>query len=329
MDNKSTLQSIHNDDFEKEVFRLKEFDFKKLLKFKDKFKENYCPACESVEKEYKFEKYGIEYHQCKNCKTLYVSPCPTEEIKKWYLENSESLKYWRNNMPDHVRASRNKVLYNNRVQFIISIANEFNLNFNSVIEIGGGMGELAIALMEKIHIDKYTVVEPQPLDIKSHKIEVIRSTIEAIQLEAEFDLVLAFELLEHIVRPEIFMEKIKLLLKKKGLLIISTPNSAGFDIQVLNAKARAIGYDHVSLFNSNSIKLLLERFGFEILKIVTPGKLDVEMIKKEFEKDNSIVGDNMALKYLLENDNKYNESFQEFLVKNLRSSHMLCVAIKK
>jgi SAM-dependent methyltransferase len=321
------LQDVHKEDFEREVFRLKKIDLDALIS-RGPFMSNKCPACKSPHALPKFDKDGFHYLECDVCQTLFISPVPTDDAKEWYLENSQYLRYWRESMPIEVRESRNKVLYSRRAHSISEVAGKYNTSFRRILEIGGGLGEMSVFLDEELQYEEYLIVEPQPIITPYPKVKIINSTIENLVLNEQVDLVLAYELIEHITDPDILLTKIVSNLVVGGFFILSTPGSAGFDIQVLGEKARAVGYDHVSLYNVKSLKFLLERHGFEIVEISTPGALDVQMVKQAYD-NNDFQTDNIALNFLLENGKTYQESLQEYLRKNLLSSHMICIAKKR
>lgn len=70
-----------------------------------------------------------------------------------------------------------------------------------------------------------------------------------------FDLVISFETIEHIKNPEIFLAEIKRVLKKDGILIISTPNKD----TAPKGKSVHVAY-HVQEFNYQQISNLLDVF---------------------------------------------------------------------
>jgi 2-polyprenyl-3-methyl-5-hydroxy-6-metoxy-1,4-benzoquinol methylase len=320
------LQDVHKEDFEREIFRLKKIDLDALIA-RGPFMVNVCPACKSKDAVHKFDKDGFHYLECDVCQTLFVSPVPTDEAKEWYLENSGYLRYWREQMPAEVRASRNKAVYSKRAQSLAAIADKYQVSFKRILEIGGGMGEMSVFIDQELTYDEYLIVEPQPITSQYPKVKIINSTIENLMLNEQVDLVLAYELIEHITDPDILLNIILSNLVPGGFFILSTPGSGGFDIKVLEEKARAIGYDHVSLYNVNSLKFLLERHGFEIVEISTPGTLDVQMVKQAYDKK-EIRYDNIALNFLMESNEEYRDALQEYLKNNLLSSHLMCIARK-
>lgn len=82
--------------------------------------------------------------------------------------------------------------------------------------------------------------------------------------EKMFDAVVSFETIEHIEMPTIFLENVKRVLKKEGILIISTPNKWG------SIKDHKIDYDYSMLKNH------LERFfNIEDIYVQNSGSMDL------------------------------------------------------
>ncbi len=106
----------------------------------------------------------------------------------------------------------------------------------------------------------------------------------------------------------------------------------GFDFQILKDKTENITPpEHLQYFNPYSIKNTLERIGFKVINVSTPGILDVEIIKRQInEKNFSISDNNMFLSFLYSlGDAKIELSFQNFLQENDLSSHMLIFAERR
>jgi hypothetical protein len=105
------------------------------------------------------------------------------------------------------------------------------------------------------------------------------------------------------------------------------PNGQGFEIEILRERSSSVPFDHVRLYNPTSLDLLLRRHGFVDISIATPGRLDVEMVQREYEKGGIDLRARPELEFMLEAaDNSIRTRFQGFLAATLRSSHMRCVA---
>ena len=53
-----------------------------------------CPACGANAQAPKFEKNGINYVECKQCRTFYVNPRPPSDVLEWFYRGSPNYAYW-------------------------------------------------------------------------------------------------------------------------------------------------------------------------------------------------------------------------------------------
>lgn len=235
---------------------------------------------------------------------------------------------WRERMPKKTKMSRKLLLYRSRVNFIIKQLKKYNVDCKEIIDIGGGNGELAVELASRKLFNRITVLEPQPLTLNRTNIKVFQTQIEDFTTNISFDTVLAFEVLEHLFDPSQFLQKIRKLLNKNGLLILSTPNVDGFETKILREKTPTMWFDHIRLYNTKSIKVLLKNNGFKTLEVSTPGELDVEIVSKIYRTGNLNIDTDYALKFILDKGSTLKQQFQNYLKRNNLSSHMKIVAKK-
>jgi cyclopropane fatty-acyl-phospholipid synthase-like methyltransferase len=228
-----------------------------------------------------------------------------------------------------MKESRKIYLYKKRADFIFEQMAKYNVRGGAMLDVGGGWEEMAECLAEKNLFDSITVVEPQSLEINLPKIKVINAFFEDCKLTEKFNVITSFEVIEQVINPDKFLSKIRDSLNDNGIFIFSTPNINGFETSTLRGLSTSVRFAHVRLYNLKSIKILLERNGFEVLDLQTPGELDVEMVYKRFTDGKLSIENNPALRFLLEDGYIYREQFQAFLQKNLMSSHMKGVAKKK
>lgn len=322
------LEAIHNSSFEDKLQKLLIVDIKELAKRKSNFIKTDCPACFCKKSELSYNLFELSYLRCLKCNTVYLNPCPDENIILWFLENSKALRIWREEMPQKTKNYRKVTLYKERTDYIIKQLKKNKVKFNEAIDIGGGNGELAIELASRNLFKRIVILEPQPLNINIPGVEVIHKQIEKHNSTSRYDAVFAFEVLEHLFNPSRFLSKIKKLLNENGLFIFSTPNVNGYETIILKDKTLTLWFDHIRLYNTYSIKKLLEKNGFEVLEIITPGELDIEIIDKNYRNGIISLDENAALKFILDNGKVYKQKFQNYLQKNNLSSHMKVVARK-
>ncbi len=87
-----------------------------------------------------------------------------------------------------------------------------------------------------------------------------------------FDIITSFEVIEHLSHPMQELHNFNLLLRKNGLLYLTTPNFNSFSRKVQGKNWSVISYpDHLSYFTPATINTALNLSGFKKLEIITTG----------------------------------------------------------
>lgn len=246
-----------------------------------------CPICgsdESIElgtpkqPRKNLQKYIRDNYKiisCKACKFYYVYPkidLTTFELTQFYdTEYFPTLNNW------HFKAR------NRDIKSRLSILKTKNQNkLKNYLDIGCGEG--------------YTLLEATNLGFKTFGIDIADNRIEdAKKLEIcffsgelfeanypdnYFDIIYMDSVLEHLVNPSLYLKEIKRILRLDGIAYIGVPNedslfdkfrSIIFRIKYkgkISAKIKPfLPPFHVSGFNKNSLKLIIEKTGFEIIEM--------------------------------------------------------------
>lgn len=162
-----------------------------------------------------------------------------------------------------------------------------------VLELGSGLGEFAPMLKTKF--SKITCCDGEPTYVK----ELEKKGYNTYQFDFNqkfpfknnrFDLVITLEVIEHLVEPANFIDEIKRILRKKGYLLISTPNISWFGFRFFSLIGRPpfrAGY-HFQFYNFYTFKKLLINNGFSLKKTasITPipllARLVLQLTQKSF-----------------------------------------------
>ncbi len=321
------IKDIHHPGVSQEFDRLTTEDLDRLLDKKDQFVDSGCPACHGMDVESAFEYQRLNYRRCADCELLYISPAPTEEMHLDYVVNSSAMTYWREIANPSMKESR-RPMYQERVNYSKKLFESLQYNPESSLEIGGGNGEFAEELASDSEIRNIVVLEPQQLDLKSNKIEILTGGFDDLNhMERTFDVVFAWELIEHILEPDQFLQLVRKVMAPGAMFLLSTPNEKSVETRKLQTESSNILFDHVRLYNPNAIKRLFERNGFRIVELSTPGLLDVERLETHMRENPGVFDDDPALQFLLNSDETLAKNFQGFLQANLLSSHMRLAAV--
>ena len=303
-----------------------------LLSERENFVSVNCPACDSSDFYKKFIKYGLDYVECNNCFTFYISPRPTEDVLSRFYSKSYNYEYWNKYIFPASEEKRRQKIFVPRVDSVIEYCNKYNIQPNSILEVGSAFGTFCSEMIARNFFKKVVGVEPTPNSAQTCRekgINIIEKPIEQIIFseEEKFDVVVNFEVIEHLFSPKDFIVKCKDLLKKNGVLIITCPNGKGFDISILGNISDAVDHEHLNYFNPESLSNLLKKVGFEILEVKTPGKLDAELVRNKVLEDEFNVDNQPFLKeVLIDKWDSIGEQFQSFLREAGMSSNMWIVA---
>lgn len=293
-----------------------------------------CPACDTSDSALAFDKWTFQYVNCNRCGTLYMSPRPSPAVMASYYSNSENYQYWAKHIFPASEAARREKIHRPWLERVVNYCDRFAVPRGTLLEIGAGFGTFSALAQESGTFRRVVAVEPTPElaeACRTRGVSVINKPIEAIADDIDgADVTVAFETIEHVFEPRIFLTQCAGLLRTGGLLVLSCPNGQGFDIAMLRDVSLAIDPEHVNLFNPRSLSLLVESCGFEVLEVSTPGRLDAEFVRTAILDGKFDVSTNPFLKRVLVDEwERLGWTFQQFLAANGLSSHMWLAARKK
>jgi hypothetical protein len=310
-------------------------EVKRLLIDKGELIDVSCPACNSDKKNRGFKKFGLEYVECRNCKTLYVSPRPTEENIRNYFIKSKASDFWQSHVVKQSLKGRIEHLFRPRAMWIASLTEEYFENPKVFADINSIYNEFLEEIdilnlfREKMIIDPAVNIADSLNKEKGFKI--INKSITSVDLnEICANAVTALVSIDRVFNPKKFLRSVRSILIDGGLLFFTTSTISGFDLQVLWNNSKTIfPPDKINLLSIEGIETLLEKCGFEIIELSTPGQLDVELVKNAMQ-NNDKLKVSRFVSYLINNrDENALLSFQEFLQQFNLSSHVRVAARRK
>ncbi len=293
-----------------------------------------CPACSCEIDAGGFEKFGFRYVHCKDCGTIYASPRPTPEALLRYYAEADSQSFWSEVI---LKKTGEK-----RVQSITlpALARAENIMKDivgkepaSVLDVGAANGAFLAEWKNRHPKAELIAVEPgeEPAQkCRDQGMRVYEAFIEDVAGKdgAQGDLVTCFEVLEHVQNPLRFARALFDATNPGGVSVVSCLGADGFDIQVLWQDSRSIMPPyHLNFLSRDGMEKVFRQAGFEKVQILTPGRLDVEIVRRSIER-----GLDPALsrfeKLLLSRGEETLAAFQMFLADNGLSSHVWIIAYR-
>lgn len=312
-------------------FMLADIDY--LLQFRDEYVHVNCPACDKNTFKVMFQKYTLDYHECENCRTIYINPRPTDAHLAKFYANSQNYDFWNKYIFPATDEVRREKIFKPRAEKVLEICKSVGLEPKTLVEVGSGFGTFCQEIKRLGFVKNIIAVEPSKglaETCRQKGLNVIESPIEQANFEdGSADIVCSFEVIEHLHSPSDFIEKCSRVIRKGGLAIITNPNGRGFDVVVAPEHSGTVDVEHLNYMNPDSMRVLFERHGFEVLEVITPGRLDADLVRKMFLSGKMTKEENPFLyQILIEKWDEVGESFQNFLADNNLSSHMWTIARK-
>jgi SAM-dependent methyltransferase len=151
---------------------------------------------------------------------------------------------------------------------------------NRILDVGCGMGfflDEAHKRNWEVHGTEYT---DEAIEMcKGKNINMHKGDLDGINFaDMEFDVITSFEVIEHVKNPQEHVIKMTSLLRKGGIIYITTPNFNSLNSRILKDKWNVISYpEHLNYFSKLSLDALMTSNGFKRLSLrtegISPGRL--------------------------------------------------------
>jgi 2-polyprenyl-3-methyl-5-hydroxy-6-metoxy-1,4-benzoquinol methylase len=294
-----------------------------------------CPACGIDTPSTAFEKYGFLFQRCRECRTLYMSPRPTPAIMASYYSNSENYRFWAEHIFPASEVKRREKIHRPMLDYILQMCRRHHTPLGRLVEIGPGFGTFSALAATSGNFEQVVAIERTPemaQACRDRGVSVIENAVEEVTPEVIglADVLVSFEVIEHLFDPSAFVRTVARILRPQGLLVLTCPNGEGFDTMMLGPHSGAVDSEHVNLFNPISLSRLLETVGFQVLDAQTPGRLDAELVREAVLVGTIDIGGDLFLRRVLIDEwNRLGEPFQLFLAANGLSGHLRVTARKQ
>ncbi len=290
------------------------------------FKEIDCPGCRESKGEVLAQVMGMTYKACPSCGSYFVSARPDQKALDHFYKESSACCYWRQEM---AALSDQKLyyIYGPRVSWVIEWADEHLGPNPFLLDYQAKYSFLVRHIQAQKVFGRIQLLEPQLYEqeglLSKEFYAKDNGTLQA-------DMLSSFESLERAADPQAWIKTAHSHCKSGGLLLLTTATSSGFEYQVLKGQAPNLNpINRLNLLSLEAIVALLEEAGFEMLELSTPGRLDVDIVKRALEKSDWPQVDPFWKYVFGHRQAKTFNGLQEFLQENRLSSHVRIVAKKR
>ena len=207
--------------------------------------------------------------RCDECGLVRINPIPEQqEVNKLYAGIPITEKY----MDNEVYSS--PLLTSLKKSFLIKpLINKFYKSFSKdrpdLLDIGCSTGWIT-------NISRETGFEVTGLEAnenvanygrKKYGIKIIEGFVEDLDTDKSFDAVTMFHVLEHIIDPQMLLDKVHTLLKEKGRLLVVVPNGESLGVKLFKETYNWNVPHHISFFTPDSISQMFKSSGFRIIEL--------------------------------------------------------------
>lgn len=219
-----------------------------------------CLVCGSKEL-VPLEKYfAAHLVKCNSCRFVFSRKIPTEQELIEYYNG-----YGRNDYLSPITIKRYNELLDEMEKF---------RKTNRILDVGCGIGyflEEAKKRNWEVYGTEYT---DKAIEIcESKGIKMHQGKLDTSNYDPEFfDIITSFEVLEHINNPIEEANNFNIVLRKGGLVYLTTPNFNSLLRYRLKERYDVITYpEHLSYYTPKTLNRLFKKHGFKKLKIQTTG----------------------------------------------------------
>ncbi len=284
-----------------------------------------CIGCGSSQSHPAFSKNGFGYASCAECASLFQTPRPSLAAFEAFYRDSASGRYWAEEFFPAVAEARRERIFKPRAEKLAAMCAERAVSTERVIDVGAGYG-IMLEEWRRLHPRSQLVaIEPSAglaQECRAKGFEVVEDIAENVGGYQDFaDLVVCFEVLEHVHDPLAFVGTLSALVRPGGYLFVSTLGVDGFDIQTLWDKSNSIfPPHHINFLSVAGFERLFARAGLQDINVSTPGVLDVDIVRNAAKQHPEWLAGQRFVQRLLADDTAA-AAFQQFLSANKLSSH--------
>jgi 2-polyprenyl-3-methyl-5-hydroxy-6-metoxy-1,4-benzoquinol methylase len=220
-----------------------------------------CPICEKHETKRYHSKNRAVYFRCTACETIFQYPLPTlQEMMNYANTEYDSGVY-----KEYLKADGIKYdTFEYRLDKVLSVLKQKNHSEISprILDVGCSNGRFIEVARNRgldawgLEFSESAITAAAP-EVKSRIYQGDANDIMSLDV-GKFDVVTAFDLIEHLFDPITFLKNLRYILAEDGLIVFTTPDSSSF-IRIVMGKYWPMlqPFQHTILLSRKSAATLL------------------------------------------------------------------------
>ena len=229
--------------------------------FEEKWTENRtCPVCSDTNYLKTFTKEGGQYVKCLSCSMIYINPVFTDSAITHYYQTNHSVQSEIVENADEFYIN----LYNQGLDTIEKFSSKEN-----ILDIGCSSGVFLDTAKKRLWDTSGVELNVQEYAFAKKKGHDVHNTLlESIDFNKTFNAITMWDVFEHIKDGEFYLNTMKKLLKKNGVIFLQIPSADSLAAKILQEKCNMFdGLEHVNIYGVNTITKLAQKCGLKILHI--------------------------------------------------------------
>jgi len=206
------------------------------------------------------------YHHCCLCGGLFLNPYPEKQNNSVFSGRDEAVRQQTLEMARHDYFLRH----------LMRIEKQMGTMPHNpgLMEIGCGSGVLLQTAISRGWRADALELSPELAGLAGETNPssniIVQDVLDHTPGESTYDAVMALDVIEHVLDPELMLKNCRAMLKPEGLLLLQTPNTRG-----LRCRSQKTGWEmrdpgqHINLFSPEGLVGLLQRTNFRVEMIRT------------------------------------------------------------
>jgi 2-polyprenyl-3-methyl-5-hydroxy-6-metoxy-1,4-benzoquinol methylase len=251
-----------------------------------------CPACAADAADHLFDKEGFSVVACRGCRLRYVNPRPSPRwLNEWYRRRYFDEGRIGASGGQHLAQQRMKL---ETARLRLGLLARFRPQ-GRLVDLGSGGG----FFVQAAGLGGWQALGLEPSEVaaraarRNQRVKVVAGRLEQAPLATGgFEAATLFDVLEHVDAPRVCLHEVRRLLRPGGVVMIETPNMAGWVPRVMGSRHPWVRPpEHLTYFTAATLRRLLEATGFRVRHLQTGCRkiLTIEYVAALLEPTNPLL----------------------------------------